>query len=85
MDDGVAQRWTPLLRGRPTRPAWPRRCGFVECGIEARAGDAGHVMPEQGAQQFQGDKGAVCLEHDLPSASSVALAGAVAVPGRSAS
>src|SRR3954464_4644467 len=52
--------------GPPARPGLARRGWFVKGSIEAQACDTGYAVAGQRRQEFQGRKGTVADQHQLP-------------------
>src|SRR4051812_38691368 len=63
---GEARQALALGPGPPARPGLAGRCWFVEGSIEAQARDTGYAVAGQRRQEFQGRKGAVADQHQLP-------------------
>src|SRR4051794_1868818 len=63
---GEARQALALGPGPPARPGLAGRGWFVEGSIEAQARDTGYAVAGQRRQEFQGRKGAVADQHQLP-------------------
>src|SRR4051812_12571810 len=63
---GEARQALALGPGPPARPGLAGRCWFIEGSIEAQARDTGYAVAGQRGQEFQGRKGTIADQHQLP-------------------